>query len=106
MPFANTRFHSIGQGCFYSGEIFCAPNSEPLRLVYDCGSETAGDALEREVDLYHQIIDQSQLDMLVLSHLDADHVNGLTLLLDNGLSARNVFLPYLNPIQRVIAVAG
>lgn len=82
------------------------PNSEPLRLIYDCGSETAGDALEREVGLYHQIIYDAKIDVLVLSHLDADHVNGLTLLLDNGLTARNVFLPYLTPAQRAIAVAG
>ena len=106
MACANTRFHAVGQGCFYSGEIFCAPNSDPLRLVYDCGSETAGDALEREVDLFHQIIHDAKLDVLVLSHLDADHVNGLTLLLDNGMTARNVFLPYLTPVQRAIAAAG
>jgi hypothetical protein len=106
MPHANTRFHAVGQGCFYSGEIFCAPNSDPLRVVYDRGSETAGDALEREVDLFHQIIHDAKLDVLVLSHLDADHVNGLTLLLDNGLTARNVFLPYLTPAQRAIAAAG
>jgi hypothetical protein len=30
----------------------------------------------------------------------------LTLLLDNGLTARNVFLPYLNPVQRAIAAAS
>jgi len=106
MPHANTRFHAVGQGCFYSGEIFCAPNSDPLRIVYDCGSETAGDSLEREVDLFHQITHDAKLDVLVLSHLDADHVNGLTLLLDNGLTARNVFLPYLTPAQRAIAAAG
>ena len=106
MPHASTRFHAVGQGCFYSGEIFCAPNSDPLRIVYDCGSETAGDALEREVDVFHQIIHDAKLDVLVLSHLDADHVNGLTLLLDNGLTARNVFLPYLTPAQRAIAAAG
>ncbi|KAB2637807.1 MAG: hypothetical protein DVB25_09280 [Verrucomicrobia bacterium] len=28
MPHANTRFHAIGQGCLYSGEICCAPNTE------------------------------------------------------------------------------
>lgn len=106
MPHATTRFHAVGQGCFYSGEIYCAPNREPLRIVYDCGSETAGDALEREVNLFHQIIHDGKLDVLVLSHLDADHVNGLTLLLDNGLTARNVFLPYLTPAQRAIAAAG
>jgi beta-lactamase superfamily II metal-dependent hydrolase len=106
MPHASTRFHAVGQGCFYSGEIFCAPNHDPLRLVYDCGSETAGDALEREVELFHQIIHDAKLDVLVLSHLDADHVNGLSLLLDNGLTARYVFLPYLTPAQRAIAAAG
>lgn len=106
MPFANTLFHAVGQGCFYSGEIFCTPNSDPVRIVYDCGSKTAGDALKREVDLFHQIIHDAKLDVLVLSHLDADHVNGLSLLLDDGLTARNVFLPYLTPAQRAIAAAG
>ena len=106
MPIATTRFHAVGQGCFYSGEIFCAPNSDPLRIVYDCGSETAGNVLKREVDLFHQIIHDATLDVLILSHLDADHVNGLSLLLDNGLTARNVFLPYLSPVQRAIAAAG
>ena len=43
---------------------------------------------------------------MLLSHLDADHVNGLSLLLDNGLTARHVFLPYLTPAQRAIAAAG
>ncbi|MGA2870062.1 MAG: hypothetical protein ABSF34_13000 [Verrucomicrobiota bacterium] len=75
-------------------------------MVYDCGSETSVNALAREIELFHQIIHNARLDMLVLSHLDADHVNGLTMLLDNGLTARNVFLPYLTPAQRVIAVAG
>jgi hypothetical protein len=106
MPFANTRFHSVGQGCFYSGEIYCTPKSAPLRMVYDCGSETPGDALEREISSFQQLVRDAKLDMLVLSHLDADHVNGLSLLLDNGLTAENVFLPYLTPAQRAIAAAG
>jgi hypothetical protein len=75
-------------------------------MVYDCGSETAGNALEREIDLFHQLVHDAKLEMLVLSHLDADHVNGLSLLLDNGLTAKNVFLPYLTPVQRAIAAAG
>jgi beta-lactamase superfamily II metal-dependent hydrolase len=106
MPFANTRFHAIGQGCFYSGEIFCTENSVPLRLVYDCGTETDGDALEREVSLLHQLLGDANLDVLVLSHLDADHVNGLTLLLDKSVTTKNVFLPYLTPMQRAIAAAS
>jgi Cft2 family RNA processing exonuclease len=73
MPFACTRFHSVSQGCFCSGEIICTPNSDPLRIVNNCGSETAEDALERVVDLFHQIIHDTKLDMLVRSHLDADH---------------------------------
>lgn len=106
MPFANTCFHAVGQGCFYSVEIFCAPESVPLRMVYDCGSETAGDGLKREISSFHRLVHDAKLDMLVLSHLDADHVNGLSLLLDNGFTAKNVFLPYLTPAQRVMAAAG
>ena len=106
MPIANTCFHAVGQGCFYSVEIFCAPESVPLRMVYDCGSETAGDGLKREISSFHRLVHDATLDMLVLSHLDADHVNGLSLLLDNGFTAKNVFLPYLTPAQRVIAAAA
>ncbi len=106
MPYANTRFHAVGQGCFYSGEIYCDAGREPFRIVYDCGTETGGDALEREVTIYQRHIHDAPLDMLVLSHLDADHVNGLSLLLDNALIVRNVFLPYLSPVQRMIAAAG
>jgi hypothetical protein len=44
--------------------------------------------------------------MLVLSHLDADHVNGLPLLLDGSITVRSAFLPYLTPIQRFIAASA
>ena len=106
MPHARTRFHAVGQGCFYSGEIHCAPDSEPVRIVYDCGSVTGGKALPREVSLFHQIASDTALDMLIISHLDVDHVNGLPLLLDHGMKAKTVFLPYLTPIERAIIAGG
>jgi hypothetical protein len=28
MPFANSRFDAVGQGCFSSGNIHCSPNSD------------------------------------------------------------------------------
>jgi beta-lactamase superfamily II metal-dependent hydrolase len=103
---AKTRFHAVGQGCFYSGEIYCDPKLQPFRLVYDCGSETSGDALDREVESFHRMADDEALGMLVLSHLDADHANGFSMLLRDGFAAKTVFLPYLTPLQRIVTAAG
>lgn len=106
MPYAQTRFHAIGQGCFYTAEIYCTGENDPIRFAYDCGSHTGSMVLEREVDLYHQIAQDAHIDALIISHLDEDHVNGLPLLLDNGMTATTVFMPYLNPIQRAVAAGG
>lgn len=106
MPYAQTRFHAIGQGCFYTAEVYCTQDSEPIRLAYDCGSNTGGLVLQREVSLYHQIAQDAHIDALIISHLDEDHVNGLPLLLDNSTTAKTVFMPYLSPIQRAVAAGG
>jgi hypothetical protein len=68
--------------------------------VYDCGSNQT-EALTREIAL---VAAHGVLDCLHLSHLDSDHVNGLDRLL-MATRVKEVVLPYLNDLDRLIAAA-
>lgn len=68
--------------------------------VYDCGSNQT-DALNREIAL---VAARGEVDCLFLSHLDSDHVNGIDRLL-MATRVKEVVLPYLNDLDRLIAAA-
>ncbi|RAK18960.1 metallo-beta-lactamase superfamily protein [Salipiger aestuarii] len=89
---------AVGQGGLHCGELTLG--HKPLRWVYDCGSNQA-DALKREVG---SIARDSEIDLLFLSHLDSDHVNGVDLLLSQ-VKVREVILPYLNEEALVATIA-
>lgn len=97
------EYHPVGQGLFYSGRL------GKFRFVYDCGAGTsyktpAPDASAAIAD-YTAGWDDRPLDMLVLSHLHSDHMNGVRQLLKGTHGAKTVVLPYLNPSERLL-VAG
>lgn len=68
--------------------------------VYDCGSNQK-DALTREIV---KVAAYGEIDCLLLSHLDSDHVNGIDQLLGN-VRVREVVLPYLNNVDRFLLAA-
>jgi len=99
------NFHGIGQGLFYSAKITlqsnCDPNSS-FNFVYDCGSSSRKLYLNNEIAEYKKLKLQSKkLDLLMISHLHSDHVNGLENLLSD-IEVKNVVLPYMSPIERLI----
>lgn len=70
--------HPVGQGLFYTGKI-----GQAFNLVYDCGrgnhSTVGADsdfALLISNYKRHELINDT-IDMLVVSHFDSDHANGL-----------------------------
>ncbi|MGD9909436.1 MAG: hypothetical protein AB7U79_02385 [Candidatus Izemoplasmatales bacterium] len=95
------EFHSVGQGLFYSGQI------DGYRFVYDCGALSTlrktppttnnEPALFKAIDQYSNKNEGKYIDLLVVSHLDADHVNGI-LELASRLKIKKVVLPYFMPI--------
>lgn len=90
--------HPVGQGLFYSART---PASN---FVYDCGS-LQKIPLEAAVSGF-RVPKAGNLGALCVSHLDADHVNGLDRLLSK-CAPRTVFLPYLSTIERLrIAAKG
>ena len=100
--------HAVGQGFFHSAELL-EEGKLRLRYVYDCGAMTkyAGPRSDR-VRSYLQNIDaRSRLDLLFISHVHADHLNGLPQLLqtNTGLDVDTIVLPYFDMIERLIGYA-
>jgi hypothetical protein len=79
------------------GSLDCG--TEPLRWIYDCGSNQR-DPLHREIA--HTAADPF-IDILFLSHLDSDHVNGIDQLL-TSVPVKEVVLPYLREADLSLAV--
>jgi hypothetical protein len=91
--------YAVGQGGFLCGQI--RRGGSPLRWGFDCGSNQSA-PLAREIKLASSA---PRLDLLFLSHLDSDHVNGLDRLLEH-VSVKEVVLPYLNRAQRAMILAA
>jgi hypothetical protein len=91
--------HPIGQGCFHTGEIRIGESQ--LYYIYDCGSENQT-ALSNQIMTYTSFIrPKPALNVLFLSHLDSDHVNGLDCLLATT-SVNIVVLPYLSSYEKLL----
>lgn len=90
--------HPVGQGGMFSGEL--RAGGQPLRWVYDCGSNQC-EELTREVV---RIAEGGEIDLLFLSHLDSDHVRGVDQLL-SATKVREVVLPYMNETMVLITIA-
>ena len=75
--------HAVGQGFFHSADLLI---DGKLRLlyVYDCGAVTKYESARSDrIRAYlgsHGA--RSKLDLLFISHVHADHLNGLPQLLD------------------------
>ena len=104
--FNHRRQYPLGQGGFHAGTVE-GDGSLRFTYVYDCGSTNGYiEARDREIERY---LGESNrlLDVLYLSHLHADHVNGIPKLLHahSGVQVDTIILPLLDPASRLIAFA-
>lgn len=89
-------FHPIGQGAFYTEKH---PN---FNIVYDCGNW-------KRAKLADNVVKQSfksteVIDILFISHFDADHVNKIIVLKNHCKVIRNVILPLLHDDEKIVLV--
>lgn len=88
------KFHSVGQGLFYSGQI------NNFNFIFDIGSLNKG-YITREINSYvtHVLGGNSDVDYVFLSHLDKDHISGLIYLMTKLDKSKHVIkcvvLPYI-----------
>lgn len=105
--------HPVGHGGFHTGRITTTEVSAPydrsastttigtFNYVYDCGSEQ-GEAFNAELTLYREESGAST-DILFVSHLHSDHINGIDRL--QGMApAQRLVVPYLDVIERLLFV--
>jgi len=97
-------FHPVGQGLFTSG-WFTRAHKRPFRWVYDCGTSNSQALLTSAMDgLQSESVGtrngRAKIDLVAISHFDADHVSGLLALL-NRFDIGILLLPYLTPWQRL-----
>ena len=96
------EFHPVGQGLFYTGSIL----KNHYNFVYDCGSVTGGDYLDKAIEKYVDFMTKkhSKINFINISHLHRDHFNGLKKLCEN-IKVDRIYLPYLGNHQNVLNIS-
>ena len=97
--------YPIGQGCFHAGLIRWTDKSsskaDDFHYIYDCGSRDGAGALQDAIAACRR--QTSRIDALFVSHLDADHVNGIDRLL-GSVSVDTVYIPYVNSVVPTLEI--
>lgn len=112
----------VGHGGFHSQSLFFQAldrnptarvgNGTMVRVIYDCGSgrtthprKALTDAVGR---MLSDVADGSTIDLLVISHFDRDHVNGLDYLaaelVKKQIQVDRVWAPVLTKIEALFAI--
>jgi hypothetical protein len=101
--------HAVGHGGFHVGNIHVrypaargietpAPPTD-FWYVYDCGSEQ-GSSLSSSLAAHRERC-HGRTDVLFVSHLHSDHINGIERL-QAMAPAETVFVPYLEPVDLLV----
>lgn len=91
--------HPVGQGAMYSERFLNKEGETNFLAVYDCGSDNLR-KLEREISASFTKTDN--IDLLFISHLDKEHINGIRKLKDAVNSIKTVILPLIPASQKCI----
>ena len=86
---------NVGQGLFYIGEINLS-NRKTFKFIYDCGGNNISGAINQH------ITQDDVIDMLVISHFDDDHINGLPDLFNKVSKIKRIFIPYYKEIENYL----
>jgi hypothetical protein len=110
--FFSLHFRGVGQGLFSHGHLERwiekdSPTAIPPRFewVYDCGAEKLGTHLWGQITEYTSSHNKGDIDLLMLSHFDQDHVLGIRELLKKR-KPKVIVAPYLSITRRLEALAA
>jgi hypothetical protein len=113
----------VGHGGFHSQSVFFQPlDRDPktntvgpgtmVRVIYDCGSGKGTNLQQPLIDGVRRMLEDvpegSMIDLLVISHFDHDHVNGLVHLVaelrNKQIQVKKVWAPVLTRIEALLAI--
>ncbi len=92
------RFIPIGHGAFYV-ESFLRDDQKTIYVVYDCGSMKSVVYLEEWIQKIFKR--EEEIEAVVISHFDRDHVKGLPYLLQY-CKVKKLYLPMVTESERNI----
>lgn len=100
MEISVERYHyPIGQGTF-SAQIVRTSEKQYV-CVYDCGSTNGIWNISKYADdLFCKA--EGIIDLLVISHFDKDHVNGIKKLYDKKFKIKKIVIPYVPLSERIL----
>jgi len=93
--------HPVGQGAFFSEQFFDDAGMVVFNVVYDCGEKNTTKHLVKEIDNTFNLTDKPEvIDILFISHLDEDHINGISYLVGKKCLTKDsvVILPLHYPL--------
>lgn len=90
-------FHAVGHGAFYTEKFYGDNNELLFCAVYDCGGKGMSSVIKRT------FTEQATINLLFISHLHHDHINGVTKLL-SYCKVKRIVLPALEPNMVVEAI--
>ena len=100
---------AVGQGGFHFADLTGPPpNAEAagrFSYVYDCGSRNLK-LCNAIVGAYARARNGAAIDILFLSHLDDDHINGVSALLspDHGVAVDTIVMPLIDHVERLVSI--
>lgn len=93
-------FHAVGQGLFTAGALYRGQPTSRFYWVFDCGSRSKHDYLDRELHLFGRKVKGDSIRLFCISHFDEDHINGARHLLEKQ-RVDTLILPYLPLVERI-----
>lgn len=91
------NFLPVGQGAFYLERFEI--DGERINVVYDCGSLTNVKIVEKEIRA--NFWKDEEIEIVFISHIDEDHINGLEYLL-KYCNVKNIVFPYTKRKDRIV----
>lgn len=100
------RFHPVGQGLFSAGRLslrspFNHHSRPDFQWVYDCGTSSSQRLVRNALGEFQSRVNGRRLDLVVISHFDADHISGMAELL-NKVGTRTLMLPWAPLWHRLV----
>lgn len=92
------HIHPIGQGAFYTERFVNDDNTTLANVVYDCGCGiNLSQNIKAEKLISATFDKEDTIDVLFISHFDADHVNGVKSLMKRKVKIKFVVMPFVAP---------
>lgn len=121
---SNITQWGVGHGGFFTqtvdffsnhpSSVINKTHQKTLRVIYDCGaglSKAPAGPLKKSIDLYVKSLnDKDMVDLLAISHYDADHINGLSYLAEalkkKDVKVKEIWAPFLTSSQKLQVILG